>query len=338
MKILVRTPNWLGDLVMSSGFFNKLSGLFPESKIHVIVKEELSGLMPLFRGIHKVYPYSKGKYNGLPGIYRFAKEISNKEPYDIFFCLPDSFSSALMGYFIGSKARIGYRKELRSFFFTNPYRKPKGIHRAEEYAFLLSGFSPNAVSALSVRLDMPSQNSLPDGLIPGNGIKVVLNINSWALSRRMSLGKWASISNELIRRLNCNIILIGTEKEKFYTDNLVKLIPASKNVIDLSGKITLYSLVSVLKKVDLMISTDSGPAHLANGLGIDVIVLFGAGDERNTAPYNRKNLCIVKADNIKCAPCVSNACKFGKLRCLEEIKEQKVVEYTCQMLKGRVTK
>jgi ADP-heptose:LPS heptosyltransferase len=103
MKILVRFPNWLGDLVMSIGFYNKLKEIFRDGKVFAIVRSEVGELLNLFGDFERIFYFSKDKYKGILGIIRFSKGIRNN--YDIYFSLPNSFSSALMGFFSNSKKK-----------------------------------------------------------------------------------------------------------------------------------------------------------------------------------------------------------------------------------------
>ncbi len=330
MKILVRAPNWLGDLVMSLGFFRRLHDYFPEAEIDVIVKDAISELVSLFPGIMHVYPYSK---RGLLGIYRFTKRLPGG--YDFFFCLPNSFSSAFMGMWIDSKKKIGYKKEGRGIFFTKGYKhkKPSGLHRVEEYGFLLSGIADCREFSvfLNASFEEPEVlKTIKDRLI------VVLNINSHVPSKRLPTQKGAKIANLLIKGSNCTIVLIGTDAEKGYVNSLLSQIENQGNIVNFCGKTTLLKLASILKWADLVISTDSGPAHLANSLMTPVIVLMGLGDEHNTGPYNRENLLLIRKSNLECAPCRSNTCKFQIPKCLEEIDEEEIIEKATLILHNRV--
>src|ERR1044071_2596743 len=118
MKILIRLPNWLGDVVMCAAFVQQLRALYPDDTIDVIVKKELVDVVHLFPDVRNIFLFSKKENPGIIGAYRFGKSISQKEKYDLFFCLPESFSSALMGYASGAKKRIGFGKELRSLLLT----------------------------------------------------------------------------------------------------------------------------------------------------------------------------------------------------------------------------
>src|SRR6476661_4898050 len=128
MNILVRLPNWLGDMVMSIPFLNALHQEYPEAKISVIAKAELAVLAEKFPHVEKVIPFPKNQYKGIRGVYQFGKTLT-AEKFTHFFCLPDSFSSGLMGYATKAAQRIGFKKEGRSILFHRTFRKPAHKHR-----------------------------------------------------------------------------------------------------------------------------------------------------------------------------------------------------------------
>ena len=98
MKILVRLPNWLGDMVMSIPFLEHIQNEFGDAEISVIVKKELEPLLQYFPSAKEKFVFSKSEFPGIRGAYRFGKQIRQQNKYDIFFSLPDSFSSALMSF------------------------------------------------------------------------------------------------------------------------------------------------------------------------------------------------------------------------------------------------
>ena len=87
----------------------------------------------------------------------------------------------------------------------------------------------------------------------------------------------------------------------------------------------------------MVISTDSGLSHLANGLGIPGVVVFGAGDPANTGPHNGEICTVVQDRTLSCVPCVSNRCeKFPTPCCLEAIDPRSVAEAGLERLdRGR---
>jgi glycosyltransferase involved in cell wall biosynthesis len=97
MKILIRLPNWLGDVVMSTAFVNAVGQLYPDAQIDVIIKKELSNIASLIPGLTRIHPFSKQEFSGLGGVYRFGKKLK-AEKYDLFFNLPQSLSSLVMAW------------------------------------------------------------------------------------------------------------------------------------------------------------------------------------------------------------------------------------------------
>ncbi|MBD0288361.1 MAG: hypothetical protein ICV79_23480, partial [Flavisolibacter sp.] len=97
MKILVRLPNWLGDMVMSVGFLHQLQKSFPEAAISVIAKKGIHELLPFFPPTKHQFVFDKAANSGLRGLWRFGHSIKSIESFDLFFCLPPSFSAAFMG-------------------------------------------------------------------------------------------------------------------------------------------------------------------------------------------------------------------------------------------------
>jgi ADP-heptose:LPS heptosyltransferase len=89
MKILVRLPNWLGDIVMSSAFIRQLTKTIPGCIIDVIIKEEFFSLTGCISGIRHVYSFSKKNFKVISGSAKFGLNILKNESYYIFFTLPD---------------------------------------------------------------------------------------------------------------------------------------------------------------------------------------------------------------------------------------------------------
>jgi len=318
MKILVRLPNWLGDVVMSTGFIRALKIKYPSSEIDVIIKKGLDPIIDFIPEINRRYIFSKEEWKGLPGAYRFGRRIKQETRYDLFFCLPDSFSSAFMAWATGAKQRIGFRKELRSIFLTRSFRKPSSLHRVNEYISLLEQLTNERIIPRSVFLKN-NYISIPH--------RIIINFNSEAESRRMPVTKAASILNTLINEIpNAEFVSVGSIKEKEHVDAILKLVTDTARVNNKAGQTTsLSGLVKLIGSASVMLTTDSGPAHIANALGVPTLVTFGAGNENNTAPYNKKCLTVLRLGQLPCEPCVKNFCKFGSPKCLELLEENKIV-------------
>jgi len=325
-KILVRLPNWLGDLVMAAGFLQQLQIHFPDAQISVIVKKGIHELLPFFAPAKHQFVFDKTAYKGLKGAWRFGKEIKKAETFDLFFCLPDSFSAALIGWASGAKKRIGYKKEMRRFLLTHAFEKPEGLHRALVYTHLLQKYTGATQPLSSIKLQHPYHKET----------YIVANFNSEASSRRLTVEKAAEVLAQLQQAVPEKIVVIGAPKEQVFIDEVLKNLPRH-TIENKAGKTSLPELVHLLAAAKLLLTTDSGPAHLANALGTYTVVLFGAGNEQETAPFNAALRTVIRLGQLSCEPCEKNVCvRYGTPQCLERLDTALIVTEVAARLKSLI--
>lgn len=327
MKILIRLPNWLGDVVMSTAFVNAVGQLYPDAQIDVIIKKELGNIAPLIPGLTQIHPFSKQEFSGLGGAYRFGKKLK-AEKYDLFFNLPQSLSSLVMAWATKAKKRVGLGKEGGSLLLTNSLKKPANLHRVDEYVSLLEQFTGKTIAHKQVILNAPATE-------PKQNKRVLINFNSEASSRRMPLDKGQTLLNKLTAAFpDITFGLIGAPKEADFVSQLITGSENQERLKNYAGQTDLPGLCSLMAQSAAILTTDSGPAHLANSVGTPVIVLFGAGNEHNTAPYNKQNLTVLRYGKLTCEPCVRNTCKlYGVPRCMELLDELKIINALNQELR-----
>lgn len=312
-------------MVMSIGFLKALRQVYPDAGIDVIVKKGIHELSPFMPVNNRQFVFSKEAYPGIAGAWRFGRMIRKTNRYDLFFSLPDSFSSALIGYASGAAKRIGYTKELRSVLLTHGFRRKQGLHRVEEYVDLISQFAKAKIVAEPVMLTHPP------------GLKkdiVIININSEASSRRLPVQKAISITTAVMQSCASGIVLIGGKADISYTAAVVNQLPHADRITNLSGQTSLPELVKQMSEARLVLTTDSGPAHLANALQIPTVVLTGAGNEKNTSPYNKEDLSVIRYGKLPCEPCLKNTCVlYGSPKCLEMLDEDLIIRSIIKYVK-----
>ncbi|GAF81643.1 unnamed protein product, partial [marine sediment metagenome] len=150
-------------------------------------------------------------------------------------------------------------------------------------------------------------------------------INNGGLFKHKKFSKSKLV--ELIKALDkYRIILVGGPKEASFRSI------THKNLINLTGALSIHETAAILKQCDLVISTDSGIMHIADAVGTPVITLWGPTlIEKNYPWHNRDN--IITA-NLPCAPCwwtsAQAACISNK--CMQAIEIQTVVDKVHQLL------
>lgn len=319
MKILIRLPNWLGDVVMSTSFVTAVRRLYPDAQVDAIVKKELEGVVSLIPGINNIYPFAKQEYKGLQGVYRFGKNFRNQH-YDIFFNLPPSLSSAVMAFATRARHRVGFNTEGGLFMLNKACKRPKNVHRVREYIALLEQYSRQPIPSEPVKIAAYPLVNEPKQLL--------VNFNSEAASRRMPVDKGIALLNLLLNTFsNITLGLLGSTKDAGYVDTLIAGVDNSERIMNYAGQTSLPALAGIMAGSAALLTVDSGPAHLANSVGQPVIVLFGAGNEKNTEPFNLDNLTVIRANQLSCEPCVRNTCKlYGIPKCMQLLNENKIIE------------
>jgi lipopolysaccharide heptosyltransferase II len=316
MNILIRLPNWLGDLVMSTAFVRSLQHTYPDATIDVIIKKGIDTVVDYLPGIHKKWVFSKEEFRGLRGARTFGRLVGHEVKPDLFFCLPDSFSSAWMAKATGAAKRIGYKNELRSFLLTKSKTKDSSLHRVDQYLALLELQIGKKVMDPKVFLKNEQV------LVPN---RIIINVNSEADSRRLPVEKAIPVIELLRSRTDAELVMVGSPKELPHVKQVYDGLSNKEGVINMAGKTNMKELIDLFCTAPVMLTTDSGPMHLANALGVHTVALEGASDEKNTAPYNAQKRTLIRYGQLPCEPCVKNTCQFGTPTCLLKMDNEVIV-------------
>lgn len=313
---------------MSSAFVKAVRDMYPGATIDLIAKKGIDVLLDFFPEHDQRYIFSKEEFHGLTGAWKFGRQIRQQKKYDLFFCLPDSLSSAVMAYATSAVKRIGYRKEGRGLLLTASFNKKTGLHRVEEYQDLLQQFTGKTLPKATVRLKGPGKQKQE---------YIVININSEAVSRRLPKEKAVQLIDSVRKIYAGDIFLAGSNKEAAFVDEVYTSLASRTSIINLAGATPIPELSGFLEGAQLVLTTDSGPAHLSNALGTHTIVLFGAGNENNTAPYNQDLRSIIRLNQLSCEPCTRNTCKlYGIPACLTKLDDKIIVNEINTLLSSRI--
>ncbi|MBO0798100.1 MAG: glycosyltransferase family 9 protein, partial [Blastocatellia bacterium] len=138
--------------------------------------------------------------------------------------------------------------------------------------------------------------------------------------------RYAALADRLAREMNAQIVLIGAASELEYAEIISHM--ATNGVTDLTGKTTMTELIGLLDRCDLLVSNDTGPAHIAAALGRPTITIFGPTNEWETAPSGSE---IMRAPGIDCARCMLRDCPIDH-RCMTRISADEVFELARKIL------
>jgi len=164
-------------------------------------------------------------------------------------------------------------------------------------------------------------------IFPGGGV----NPNSSESVRRWSVEKYAELSKRIMDELGLRIVILGSE-----TDSEAAISVSRKTgtgVVNLCGKSDIRSTAAIMKRSHLVISNDSGPLHIAAGIGAPVVGIFGPTGVKLKMPSGKKSFSA--ALGLPCSPCYFStfrACIFDRIRCMDDLTVDKVMPVVMRAL------
>ncbi len=273
--ILSRTDR-IGDVILTLATIQPLQKTFPEASLRILVRPELA---PLLAHIEKVEaipcPTGGGAKGFHPKRFRKWRDYFRNNPADcVVFLHPDNdlqFAAAAARI----SRRIGYQKQIGRLALneTIPYTRHLGNrHEALCNFDLLQRIGCQTPTALQPLLPLPNLNHTPDEPY------AIFHPAAFGNKPRWPAQHYADLAKQLITEFSWKIILIGAEPSpdivKAFAD---RGIPEEKWE-DRSGKDSLLETALLLKGAKVVVSRDSGPAHLAAAIGTPLICLMGQCD------------------------------------------------------------
>jgi ADP-heptose:LPS heptosyltransferase len=208
------------------------------------------------------------------------------------------------GRFINCPVNYNHTLHTASAFFT--LLRPLGITQ-EQFDGTLPRVSPSAKYPMNIRTRLAEVTQSNDRDV--NDRWIVLNPNSSELSdlRRWPEEHFATLAVDLLKEFQgYGIVFIGSPAEKLFVDHLVaKVFPEvpSTRVANLAGLTSFTELLDLLHFATILITNDSGPAHMAALTDIPTITLFGPETPDLYAPLNPNGKCLYLG--LDCQPCLS---------------------------------
>ncbi|MDH5394633.1 MAG: glycosyltransferase family 9 protein [Gammaproteobacteria bacterium] len=326
-RVLVIRAGQLGDTVCAASIINPLLAHFGENTvIDWVAKAGIGNIFAKDSRINRVFQMKTRK---TPFIINPVKQqiifSSLLNPYDYIINLE-----------LGSMFNDVMRLTRAKHKIGMPYRhftEPAETHAVENlhlvYRSFLNEEDMKFAQPSLIGTDIPALRSkfnLPESyivLVPSNSHhnkKSSINLRAWPVTHWNAFFK-------LIEKNNVNAIMIGSDSEKAFFNQLMPLPDSIKSLV---GKTSFSELVGLIAGAKNVVVTDTGPAHIAAAVDTPVIALIGPTNFKRTGPYQTKTnkITIVKS-NIECSPCYHTekmqTCRDNK--CMSEISPQVVMDY-----------
>ena len=342
-RLLVVSPNWLGDAIMALPAVNDLRRRFARARLIVAARKGIASLFTMSPDVDEVVTMEwQGRLFNRRS-RRADVAALRASGADAAVLMPNSFASAWLVRRAGIRQRWGYRADLRHWLLSRAVSRPAiRVHQAEYYRRL--------VNALDVE-----NGPLEAGIVvPPHAVeraRAILRASGWDESRpfvvmapgaayggakRWPAEGFAAVATRLVRDDAMQCVLIGSSADAAITRWVRAGVPedARANTLDLAGSTTLETLAGVLSLASACVSNDSGAMHLAAAVGVPLAAIFGPTRERETAPLPRRGRRLeVLIDHVWCRPCMLRECPLDH-RCMNRISPERVRATVIDLVKN----
>jgi len=311
-RIVIKTPNWLGDSVMSIPAVRGVKRIFPGAQISILTCKWLGELWHLIPEVDKVYTSIDGK------------------KFDLGITLINSFRSALRMWLSGVPNRMGYSLNWRGFLLTHPVKLPLGwekMHEAEYFLKIIRGLTDEELDpmpSIEVSADLVQRANIEFLKYEWDGVSPLIGVHataSYGSAKQWMPERFSRLMDKLIEYYKAYVVLVGSPNEKAIAENIVTAVSKKNKVINVVGKTGIMNLAGIIKACRLFIANDSGPMHLAGALGTPVVAIFGSTDPYLTGPCGKVE---ILRKEIMCSPCFRRECNLD-MECMRMIEVNDVL-------------
>ncbi len=314
MKILIVKPSSFGDIIQANPVLTAIKSAWPGSTVDWLVFKQWKEIIEMFPLVDNIREWDR--CGGLKAFSSVLKEC-NKQKYDLVIDLQGLMRTALLVKLMDAKKKIGVSgmKELSWLLVKEPYKRNKeenAVSRNLKSVSYLTGvqYTPK-FGIISEKL--PSDKREEFGLSEEDIVVAFVPFSrgktkTWDSRNYVELAKKIKEEDK-----NIKILILGSAKDY----GKIK----SKDICDICGKTNIKELAGVLQRCKFVVGADTGAMHLANGLGIKNVFIFGGSDINETAPYGIYSK--VVSAYLSCSPC-RGKCKFNTEKCLQQITPEAV--------------
>ena len=321
----------MGDAVLSLPAIKAVRLAFPDAHIAVMVQPRIDDLLKGNPHIDEVIVYDKNKeHKGILRNINFIKQLRSKR-FDMALILHTTKRINLICFLTGIPKRIGYARGKADFFLTDKIKYTKKLgekHEAEYSLDILRHLGINPEFSLPVIYVQNEDEKKAEKILKSLNVSAIekfaiLHPGASCASKMWPLKNFARTGDMLIENLKIKV-MINLAPDQAGLGEKVRDMMNNKPIL-FCEPTTLGELAALFKKASLVISNDSGPVHVASGVGAPVISIFGRNQKglspSRWRPLGDKAIAIHK--DAGCTDCLAHDCKKGFL-CLEKITAEEV--------------
>jgi len=337
--ILLVQLDHLGDAILTTAMLPPLRRRYPFASIEVLASpanREVFEAMPQVDRVHvsRRNRFADGCRLAWIGATFWWGWALRRRKVDLAIDVRGDFPAALILWLSGARRRLGWTAGGGGFLLTDsPPFVPDRPELESRLALLAElGIRPVAEqtwqpvfrpSAAARRRTAAMVDELCRQS-PTLGPRFVLHVAAGTAAKRWPIEHWRELIGRIVLSYGAQVVLVGTASDRTIAEQILGTAPCP-GVVDWTGRTDVAGLAALLEQADLLVGTDSGPAHLAAAVGTPTVVLFsGTNSLPQWQPYG-EDVRVVRRP-VACSPCHLRRCPLAGHPCMSGLTPRLVAE------------
>ena len=284
----------LGDVTHAVPVLRAIQKNWPTTRVTWICATTVHPLLSVLEGVRFIVIDKKSGWHG----YRQLRRELGREMFDIMLQMQTSARANITGACVKADIKLGWDKnrarDFHRLFMTHSIPETSYEHQVQGH---LSFARTIGLDASEPEWNFPvshDADTFVTSIIPAEERILLISPCSSHQSLNWCVDRYAAVAKYAVDQLDMTVVLSGGRSDLERSIGEAIEYSMKKQLINLIGKLSLPQLIALLKRADIVITPDSGPAHLANAVGTAVIGLHACTWPRRSGPYNSQDLCVDK--------------------------------------------
>ena len=319
-RLAIRSPNWLGDAIMSLPAMGAIRRAYPDAHLAIAAP---SSIAPLF------LEDTNAQQDSVLTIADRGSERATlaAATLDAILLFPNSFRTAWTARAAGIRQRWGFAAGLRRPLLTRAVGRPARLPQAQYYLELVRGLDlealhePPRVCVSAATKSRAAKFAADAGIPVGAAVVGFAPGAAYGHAKRWPPARVTELIARLARESGVTSVLFGAAGDRDAGREIESSLPSDVRAINAIGRTDLRLLAGLIARCAAFVSNDSGAMHLAGAVGTPLVAIFGPTDERVTAPLGGHGPGAapdVLTHPVFCRPCMLRDCPIDH-RCMTRI-------------------
>ncbi len=313
--ILIIQTAFIGDVVLATPLIKKLRQHHPSAKIDFLLRKGNESLLEHDPDLHEILIWNKSK-GRITELVRLIRKIRSTR-YDMVVNVQRFASMGILTWFSKAPIKIGFDKNPFSRFYTKKIKHnfSNGKHEVERNLKLISDFTDSEVINPKMHFNGSIEKSVSHYKM--QEYIVIAPTSVWP-TKQLPMDKWVEFLNKLT--FKGKIYLIGSVEDEKACEK-IRQMTSNKNVVNVSGKLSLLESASLMKDAKRNYVNDSAPLHFASAFNAPVTAVFcSTTPDFGFGPLSDDSQIMETESELDCKPCGIHGyrkCPKGHFKCSE---------------------